>query len=117
MYSTSRFSGTCSRSACAPANASAKRFFSSSVRMRKTSDSTRVTAGLKAVDVAGIGSVTHRRAVKIERGHQRIEPRFVVPPLIQSFAKNRPAHLFGTRGPHAALGVVEFHALRLEIKA
>ena len=44
------------------------------------------------------------------------EPRFVMTPLIEAFAENRPADLFGTRGAHAPLVLVEFHAGRLEFQ-
>src|SRR5260370_24504026 len=44
----------------------------------------------------------------------RTQPRLVVPPEVESLAIDRLAHLLGTRGSDAALGLVELNAGLLE---
>ena len=49
-----------------------------------------------------------------ERRPERPEPGLEALPLIESVLENRPAHLLRTGSAHAALGLVELQALRLE---
>ena len=51
-----------------------------------------------------------------ERALERLEPGLEVLPLLEPLAKDRLAHLLGAGGAHAALGLVELDALRLELK-
>src|SRR3974390_2509969 len=45
-----------------------------------------------------------------ERLPERSEPGLKVPPLVEALLVNRLAHLLGTRGPDAALRLVELEA-------
>src|SRR5579862_4109824 len=61
-----------------------------------------------AADAAGSGCQI------AERLFQRPEPRLKVPPVIQTFAKERLSHLLGACRTHVAFGSVKFNAIPLK---
>src|SRR6266478_5448468 len=70
----------------------------------------RVTVPRRAA--AALATVTDQCVA--QRVFERTQPRLVVPPQIESLTIDRLAHLLGTRGSDAALGLVELNAGRLE---
>ena len=52
-----------------------------------------------------------------ERGLERVEPGFVVPPVVECVPENRLAHLFGTRRADRTFVLVEAQASGLERQA
>src|SRR3569833_2448752 len=48
---------------------------------------------------------------------ERIQPRLEVAPLVEAFPEDRQPDLLGAGGEHAALGLVEFEARRLELES
>src|ERR1700690_1836129 len=57
-----------------------------------------------------------RLRVPRQRRLQRSQPGFVMPPLVNALAVDRPANLFGAGSMDAAFGLVKFNAGRLEVQ-